>query len=318
MTTKNNKSLGVNVGIDVGKAQLDIFIYEREVYFTVENSPTGIRRAVGRLGRYRLARIVVEATGRYEHAFVEAALDKGLPVIISNPLHIRRYAGAIGQIAKTDEIDSRLIAEYAAVIQPPVRKHRSKTIIKIKDLLVRRRQIIEMMTMEKNRYQIMPRFLKADIKRVIHHLERQLEKVDKQLHALVEKEDAWREKRDILLSMPGIGPVVVNTLLGDLPELGKLNHKQISALTGVAPFNRDSGQLRGKRRIRGGRASVRTTLFMAALTSVQHNPVIKCFYQRLVAQGKHKKVALTACIRKMIIMLNAMLRDGKKWQENMA
>ena len=317
MTTKNNKSLEVNVGIDVGKAQLDIYIYEREVYFTVENSPTGIRRAVGRLGRYGLARVVVEATGRYEHAFVEAALDKGLPVIISNPLHIRRYAGAIGQIAKTDEIDSRLIAEYAAVIQPPVRKHRSKTIIKIKDLLVRRRQIIEMMTMEKNRYQIMPRFLKADIKRVIHHLERQLEKVDKQLHALVEKEDAWREKRDILLSMPGIGPVVVNTLLGDLPELGELNHKQISALTGVAPFNRDSGQLRGKRRIRGGRASVRTTLFMAVLTSVQHNPVIKRFYQRLVAQGKHKKVALTACIRKMIIMLNAMLRDGKKWQENM-
>ena len=318
MTTMKNKSLGINVGIDVGKAQLDICIYEREVYFTVENNPEGIRKALGRLARYRVERIVIEATGRYEHAFVEAALDKGLPVIISNPLHIRRYAGAIGQIAKTDEIDSRLIAEYAAVIQPPVRKHKNKMVIKIKDLLVRRRQIIEMMTMEKNRYQIMPRFLKADIKRVIHHLDRQLEKVDKQLNDLVEKEDVWREKREILLSMPGIGPVVVNTLLGDLPELGELNNKQISALTGVAPYNRDSGQLRGKRRIRGGRATVRTTLFMAVLTSVQHNPVIKHFYLRLVAQGKHKKVALTACIRKMVIMLNAMVRDGKKWQENMA
>jgi transposase len=318
MTTQKNKSLGVNVGIDVGKAQLDLYIYERDVYFAAENSPEGICKALGRLGRYRLDRIVIEATGRYEHAFVEAALEKGLPVIISNPLHIRRYAGAIGQIAKTDEIDCRLIAEYAAVIQPPVRKHKSKMVIKIKDLLVRRRQIIEMMTMEKNRYQIMPRFLKADIKRVIHHFERQLEKVDKQLNALVEQEDAWREKREIMLSMPGIGPVVVNTLLGDLPELGELNNKQISALTGVAPYNRDSGQLRGKRRIRGGRASVRTMLFMAVLTSVQHNPVIKQFYQRLVAQGKHKKVALTACIRKMIIMLNAMVRDGKKWQENMA
>lgn len=318
MTTMKNKSLGINVGIDVGKAQLDICVYERDVYFTVENSPEGIRKALGRLGRYRVERIVIEATGRYEHAFVEAALDKGLPVIISNPLHIRRYAGAIGQIAKTDEIDSRLIAEYAAVIQPPVRKHKSKMVIKIKDLLVRRRQIIEMMTMEKNRYQIMPRFLKADIKRVIHHLDRQLEKVDKQLNDLVEKEGVWREKREILLSMPGIGPVVVNTLLGDLPELGELNNKQISALTGVAPYNRDSGQLRGKRRIRGGRATVRTTLFMAVLTSVQHNLVIKHFYQRLVAQGKHKKVALTACIRKMVIMLNAMVRDGKKWQENMA
>jgi len=318
MTTQKNKALQVNIGIDVGKAQLDITIYEREVYFTVENSPQGIRQALGRLGRYRLARIVIEATGRYEHAFVEAALDKGLPVIISNPLLIRRYAGAVGQLAKTDKIDSRLIAEYAAVIGPPVRKHKSKITIKIKDLLVRRRQIIEMTTMEKNRYQIMPRFLRADIQRVIHHLQRQLEKIDTQLNALVEKEDTWREKRDILLSMPGIGPVVVNTLLGDLPELGELTGKQIAALTGVAPYNRDSGKLRGKRRIRGGRASVRTTLFMAVLCSVQHNPVIKAFYRRLVAQGKHKKVALTACIRKMIIMLNAMVRDGKRWQENMA
>jgi transposase len=318
MTTQKNQVLGVNVGIDVGKAQLDLYIYERGVYFSVENTPQGIRKALGRLGRYRLERIVIEATGRYEHAFVEAALDKGFPVIINNPLPIRRYAGAVGQLAKTDEIDSRLIAEYAAVIQPPVRTHKSKMVIKIKDLLVRRRQIIEMATMEKNRYQIMPRFLRGDIKRVIHHLERQLEKIDKRLNALVEKEDAWREKREILLSMPGIGPVVVNTLLGDLPELGELTNKQIAALTGVAPYNRDSGKFRGKRRIRGGRASVRTTLFMAALTSVQHNPVIKAFYRRLVAQGKHKKVALTACIRKMVIMLNAMIRDGKRWQENMA
>lgn len=318
MTTQKSKALGVNIGIDVGKAQLDICIHERKVYFSAGNSPEGIRKALGRLGRYRVERIVIEATGRYEHAFVEAALERGLPIIISNPLLIRRYAGAIGQLAKTDEIDSRLIAEYAAVIQPPVRPHKSKMILKIKDLLARRRQLIEMRTMEMNRYQIMPQFLKADIKRVIHHLKCQLNKVDKQLTALVEKEDTWREKREILLSMPGIGPVVVNTLLGDLPELGELTNKQIAALTGVAPYNRDSGKLRGKRRIRGGRASVRTTMFMAVLTSVQHNPVIKHFYQRLVAQGKHKKVALTACIRKMIIMLNAMLRDGKRWQENMA
>jgi len=318
MTTSNKKTLGINVGIDVGKAQLDIYLHEREVYFSVENSSQGIRKALGRLGRYTVERIVVEATGRYEHAFVEAALGKGLPIIITNPLHVRRYAGAIGQLAKTDKIDSHLIAEYAAVIQPPVRKHKSKMILKIKDLLVRRRQVIEMTTMEKNRYQIMPAFLRADIKRVIHHLQRQLEKLDKQLNRLVEQEDTWRQKREIMLSMPGIGPVVVNTLLGDLPELGALTNKQIAALTGVAPYNRDSGKLRGKRRIRGGRASVRTTLFMAVLTSVQHNPVIRCFYQRLVAAGKHKKVALTACIRKMVIMLNAMIRDSKMWQTNIA
>ena len=313
MTTTSKSPNRVNVGIDIGKAQLDICVYERDVYFTVENNPSGIRQALRRLSRYAVQRLVMEATGRYEHALLEAALEKALPVIIVNPLHIRRYAGATGQLAKTDGIDCRLIAEYAAIIQPPVRRHRSQMQIKIKDLLVRRRQLLEMMTMEKNRYQIMPRFLQADIKRSVTHLQRPLEKVDKQLSLLVEQQEEWRAKRDVMLSMPGVGPAVVNTLLGDLPELGQLTHKQIAALTGVAPYNRDSGKLRGKRRIRGGRASVRTMLFMAVLTSIQHNPVIRRFYQSLVAQGKHKKVALTACIRKMITILNAMVRDGSYW-----
>ncbi|MDH5233040.1 MAG: IS110 family transposase [Gammaproteobacteria bacterium] len=317
MTTKQTAKNGVNVGVDVGKYQLDICIYERDLYFSVSNDTTGIRQALNRLARYQVERIVCEATGRYEHALVEAAIEKRLPIIVSNPIQIRRYAGAIGQLAKTDEIDSRLIAKYAAVIQPEVRRHKSKQIIKIKDLLVRRRQLIEMMTMEKNRFQIMPKFLKADIQRCITHMQKQLEKVDKQLNVLVEQHDEWQAKRERLLSVPGIGPVVVNTLLGDLPELGSLTNKQIAALTGVAPYNRDSGKLRGKRRIRGGRATVRTMLYMAMLTSIQHNPVIKRFYQRLVAEGKHKKVALTACIRKMIIILNAMLRDGTNWNEKL-
>jgi len=183
---------------------------------------------------------------------------------------------------------------------------------------VRRRQLIEMLTMEKNRHHIMPKFLKSDSQRGIHHLQKQLGKVDKELDTRVDAEDQWREKRDILLSMPGIGPAVVNTLLGDLPELGQLTQKQAAALTGVAPYNRDSDKLRGKRRIRGGRHSVRTILFMASLTSIQHNKVIRAFYRHLVAQGKHKKVALTACIRKMIIILNAMVRDGKTWNEKYA
>lgn len=318
MTTKQTTKSNVNVGVDVGKYQLDICIHERNKCFSVRNDKQGIRSALNRLRRYQVDRVVCEATGRYEHALVEAAIEKQLPIIVSNPIQIRRYAGAVGQLAKTDEIDSRLIAEYAAVIQPTVRRHKSKQIIKIKDLLVRRRQLIEMMTMEKNRHQIMPTFLKADIQRSINHLQKQLVKVDKQLNTLVEQHDEWQEKRERLLSVPGIGPVVVNTLLGDLPELGSLTNKQIAALTGVAPYNRDSGKLRGKRRIRGGRATVRTMLYMAMLTSVQHNPVIKRFYHRLVAEGKHKKVALTACIRKMIIILNAMLRDGTDWNENMA
>ncbi len=318
MTTKPKAKTGVNVGVDVGKEQLDICIYERNLHFCVENNTQGIRQALSRLGRYQVDRIVCEATGRYEHGLVESAINKGLPIIVSNPISIRRYAGAIGQLAKTDEIDSRTIAQYAAVIQPEVRRHKSKQVIKIKDLLVRRRQLIEMMTMEKNRFQIMPKFLKADIERHIKYLLKQIEKVDKQLNTLVEQHDEWQTKRERLLSVPGVGPVVVNTLLGDLPELGSLTNKQIAALTGVAPYNRDSGKLRGKRRIRGGRATVRTILYMAMLTSIQHNPVIKRFYQRLVTEGKHKKVALTACIRKMIIILNAMVRDGTNWNEKTA
>lgn len=305
----------VNVGVDVGKAQLDICIHERDLYFSVENTPAGVKKALGRLGRYQVERLVVEATGRYEYALVEAAIERGLPIIISQPLHVRRYAQATNQLAKTDEIDARLIAEFAAVIRPPVRAHQTRSIMKIRDLLARRRQLLELTTMEKNRVQIMPRFLQADIRRHILHLQRQLEKLDRLLDTLVEQEQSWQEKRAIMLSMPGIGNVVVNTLLGDLPELGRLGNKQIAALTGVAPYNRDSGKLKGKRRIRGGRASVRTILYMATLTSIQHNPVIRDFYQRLVAAGKHKKVALTACIRKMVTILNAMVRDGVYWNQ---
>lgn len=308
----------INVGIDVGKTQLDAYIHERDLHLTAENTPEGVKALLNRLNRFHVTRLVVEATGRYERLVADAALARELPLIIVNPLQVRRYAGAIGQLAKTDKIDARIIAAYAAVIRPEVRPASNRNVRVIKDLLARRRQLLTMSTMEKNRAHIMPKSLRADIQRHILHLEKQLDKLDKLLDQKIEAETAWRDKRAILLSMPGIGPAVVNTLLGDLPELGSLNNKEIAALTGVAPYNRDSGALRGKRRIRGGRHSVRTILFMASLTSIQHNPVIKRFYQHLVAQGKHKKIALTACIRKMVIMLNAMLRDGKYWNEQMA
>ena len=315
MTTNKKQKSRVNVGVDIGKSQLDIAIYEKNVYFVVDNNPQGIRKALGRLARYDLERVVVEATGRYEYGLIEALMDRGWPAIIANPIQVRKFAGAAGQLAKTDKIDAKLIAQYAARMQPPVQRRRCQKARKIKDYLVRRRQLIEMITMEKNRYQIMPKFLKADIQRVIHHLQRQLQKLDQQLETLVDQEDQWQEKKSILLSMPGVGPVVVNTLLGDLPELGELTNKKIAALTGVAPYNRDSGKLRGKRRIRGGRATVRTTLYMAILSSIQHNPVIKRYYRHLVSQGKHKKVAITACIRKMITILNSMVRDGTYWNK---
>lgn len=308
----------VNVGIDVGKAQLDIVIHERQLHFTVANDSDGIRQALRRLARYQLQRVVVEATGRREYALVVALAERQMPVIICQPIKVRRYAGAQGVLAKTDKIDAAILASYAAVLKPPVRPLAIGNLRKIRDLIARRRQLIEMSTMEKNRFDVMPSYLLADIRRHVRYLQSQIEKLDQRIADLVETIDEWREKRDILQSVPGIGTQVVNTLLADLPELGTLTNKQIAALVGVAPFNRDSGKLRGKRRIRGGRASVRTILFMAMLTSIQHNPVIRATYQRFVANGKHKKVALTACMRKMITILNAMLRDRSQWSENYA
>lgn len=309
---------GVNVGIDVGKSQLDAFIHERDLHLTFPNTPEGIKKLLARLARYRLQRIVVEATGRREYELVAYASDKEMPIIVVNPLYVRRFASAAGILAKTDKIDSAVIAYYAATMKPKWRPFANKNIRKFRDLVVRRRQLVVMATMEKNRLDVMPKPLKADIQRHIYHIQRQIEKLDKQMNKAIEAVAEWREKRERLLSVPGIGPVVVNTLLADLPELGELDKKQIAALTGVAPFNRDSGAMRGKRRIRGGRSHVRTVLFMAILTSVQHNPVIRKHYQRLIAAGKHKKAALTACIRKLIVILNAMLKNNTDWNEKYA
>ncbi|MCG8077817.1 MAG: transposase [Candidatus Thiodiazotropha taylori] len=221
-------------------------------------------------------------------------------------------------MAKTDKIDAQVLASYAAVMQPDIRSLAIGNIRKIRDMVARRRQLTVMSTMEKNRLDVMPKSLRADIRRHIRHLQSQIERLDRLIADLVESMDEWREKRDILRSVPGIGEQVVNTLLADLPELGSLTNKEIAALVGVAPFNRDSGKLRGKRRIRGGRSSVRTILFMAMLTSIQHNTLIRNSYRRLVENGKHKKVALTACMRKMITILNAMVRDGSRWEEKYA
>ena len=314
----NSKEKSVNVGIDVGKTTLDVVIHERGLHFNAPNDAAGIRYAIGRLSRYTVERVVVEATGRREYAFVLAAAERELPVVISQPIKVRRYAGAAGILAKTDKIDAQVLAEYAAVMRPEVRPIALGNIRKIKDMTARRRQLIEMSTMEKNRLDVMPSFLAGDIRRHIRHIQSQIDKLDRLIATLVEQIDEWREKRDILLSVPGVGTQVVNTLLADLPELGMLTNKQIAALVGIAPFNRDSGAFRGKRRIRGGRASVRTVLFMAMLTSIQHNTLIRNTYQRLLANGKHKKVALIACMRKMITILNSMLRDNTMWNEKHA
>lgn len=303
----------VNVGIDVGKQALDVYLLERQRAFHSGNDEASIRQLVTRLKRFKLRRIVVEATGRLEQVFVRAALAQGLPVIVVSPLRVRRYAAAIGQLAKTDAIDAQLIARFGADLKPTVNPPCDADSLQIKDLMVRRRQLIEMRTMEKNRRQIMPEALQASIDQLIDAIDAQLKTLDQQLDQAVEAHAQWRHKRDRLTSMPGIGKTVAYTLLGDLPELGTLTRRQIAALTGVAPYNQDSGKLRGRRRIRGGRSSSRTALFLSAMSAIRFNPEIKTFYERLLANGKHKKVALTACIRKIVTALNAMLRDDKNW-----
>ena len=311
----NTNQSTFNIGVDVGKHQLDFFCHETSDYFQVANSPEGIRKALKKYASLSVSRLVVEATGRHEQELVLAATRQQIPVVIAQPIAVRRFAGALGILAKTDKLDSRVIAQYAAMMAPPVRKLPDDKTRKLRDLGKRRQQVVGMLTMEKNRLQIMPAFLRVDIRRSISALKRQQAKLDEQILILSEQVEAWRQRREIMESMPAVGVRLSTTLLSDLQELGTLNQKQIAALVGVAPMNRDSGTMRGKRRIRGGRAQVRTVLFMATLCAIQHNPVIKAFYQRLLKNGKHKKVAIVACMRKMIVLLNAMVRDETHWGE---
>ena len=301
------------MGVDVGKWFLDVCIHEKGIHWQDENDSEGIKRILKRLSYYEVALLVVEATGRYEFALAEAAFNKNIPVCIAKPLSVRRYAGAVEQLAKTDKIDAAIIAEYAAVIKPRATPRKSKNLIAIKDLLARRRQVMQMRTQELNRKGIMGQGIEQSCKRLIKVFDTEIQRLEKKLNQYVQQQAEWAERREILKSAPGVGDTLAYTLLAELPELGQMNNKQASALVGVAPINRDSGKLRGKRRIQGGRANVRTTLYMATLSATQCNPVIKAFYQKLVALGKHKKVALTACMRKFITILNAMVRDNMMW-----
>jgi len=310
---KKSKSK-VNVGVDVGKSLLDVCIHEKAIHFQESNDTQGIKRILKRLSYYSIERIVMEATGRYEFLLAEACYQKQLPVCIIKPLSIRRYAGAIEQLAKTDKIDAEVIAEYAAIIKPKPTPEKSKNLIKIKDFLAKRRQLMAMRTQELNRLGIMGKRLETSCKRMIKAIKTEIRRMEKLLDKLVEEQQEWAEKKTILLTAPGVGNTLVYTLLADLPEIGTLSNKQTAALVGVAPINRDSGKMRGKRRIQGGRANVRTMLYMATLSATLCNPTIKHFYRKLVAAGKHKKVAITACMRKFITILNAMVRDNREWK----
>ena len=313
MTNLKQSKSAVNVGIDVGKASLDVYIYEKSIHWFDDNDEGGIKRILKRLSHYNIERIIMEATGRYEFNLAQAAHEKKIPVCIVKPSSVRQYAKAINLLAKTDKLDAELIAEFGAIVQPAITPKKSKNLLAIKDLIARRRQLMGMRTQELNRKTIMGKSFETSCKRIIKYLDQEITRIEKQLAKHVEDEAEWTEKKEILKSAPGVGDTLVYTILADLPEIGELSRTQISALVGVAPINRDSGKMRGKRRIKGGRYAVRTVLYMATLSATQCNPVIKGFYNQLVAQGKHKKVALTACMRKFIIMLNAMVRDRCEW-----
>lgn len=300
--------------MDTGKHQLDIYARPLNIYFPVKNNDDGIKRAVSEIKKYHPTRITIEATGRLEHAFILACSKAKLPFVVANPLHIKKFAGAIGRLAKTDKLDAELIAHYGESIKPKLSLLKPDKIRAMSDLLSRRRQLTTLQTMEKNRLKIMPKTLASLINPILTVIKNQLIRVDTKLLKLIEECPEYQEKNGILQSMPGIGNVVAFSLLADIPELGSISSKEAAALIGVAPFNRESGSYKGPRRIKGGRYQIRTVMFMAMMSAIQCNPVFKAKYEQLLAQGKPKKLALIACVRKMIVMLNSMLRDGVKWE----
>lgn len=302
------------IGIDVAKAQLQFACRPSGETGTVPNAEDGIRELVARCQVLGPTLIVLEATGGYEATVVAALATAGLAVVVANPRQVRDFAKATGQLAKTDALDAQVLALFAERVRPEPRPLPDQAVEALDALLTRRRQLVEMLTAERNRLLVARPTVRRDLQQHIRYLERRLREADDDLHTAIKASPLWRVKDDLLQSVPGVGRVVSLTLLAELPELGRLSHKEIAALVGVAPLNRDSGTLRGKRLVYGGRAPVRAVLYMAALVASKCNPVIRAFYQRLRTAGKPAKVALTACMRKLLTILNAIARDGTRWQ----
>jgi transposase len=303
----------VFVGIDVSKAQLDVAL-RPEGRFAAPNTEVGIAQVLTRLQAVSPTLVVLEATGGLEIPLTGALAAAGMPVVVVNPRQVRDFAKATGKLAKTDALDAQTLAHFAEVMRPEPRPLPDEQTQTLAALLTRRRQLVEMLTAEKNRLASARTPVRKSLRTHITWLERELSHTDRDLAHAIRESPVWREKEELLQSTPGVGPVVTTTLLANLPELGTLTAKQIAALVGVAPFNRDSGTLRGKRTVWGGRAQVRAVLYMGTLVATRFNPVIRAFYQRLCAAGKPKKVALTACMRKLLIILNAMLKHRTPWR----
>lgn len=308
--------VSVVVGIDVSKDQLDVCVLPSGDRFSCDNTEEAIAGLVARLEPLKPTRIVLEATGRLEAAAVARLAEARLPVVVVNPRQARDFAKATGTLAKTDKIDAAVLARFAEAIKPEIRPLKDADARHLEELLGRRRQLIQMLTMEKNRLkQAVSARVKRDVQQHIEWLEGRLQDVDKDLWQAIKASELWSKKRDLLGSVPGVGRVTILTMLALLPELGQLNRKQIAALVGVAPLNCDSGRQRGTRRCWGGRSRVRQALYMAALSASRHNPPLRRFYTRLIAAGKKPKVALNACMRKLLTILNAIVRDGVTYAE---
>ena len=305
------------VGIDVAKAKLDVASYPPSLTATVGNTEDDIVDLVDVVQTVAPVLIVVEATGGYELALVRALVEAGLPVIVVNPRQVRDFAKATGQLAKTDAIDAQVLALFAARVQPTLRPHPTPATQELAALLARRRQLVEMLTAEKHRRGQAPAAVRPGIQAHVDWLTQQVTTLDDDLTTTIRQSPVWQEQEDLLQSVPGVGPVMSRTVLADLPELGTLTRRQIAALVGVAPLNRDSGTWRGARTCWGGRAPVRTALYMATLVATRCNPVIRQAYQALCARGKKRKVALVACMRKLLTILNAMLKHRTSWQEHL-
>lgn len=303
-----------HIGIDVSKARLDIAVYETGQGWSCSHDPQGWSELLPCLRACQPARLVVEASGGLEVPLLAELWAAGLPVALVNPARVREFARALGLLAKTDRIDARLLARFAQAVQPPLTPLPSEAEQQLAALVNRRRQVLDMLTAENNRLLTAPRSVRERIRQHIAWLEAERDALDHDRDEFVRRTPQWQTTAALLRSVKGVGPVLTTTLLAELPELGRLNRKQIAALVGVAPFAADSGRKRGKRRIKGGRASVRQVLYMATLSATQHNPVIRTFYRRLLAKGKLEKVALTACMRKLLTILNAMVRQHQPWR----
>lgn len=310
----SNHSQEIWVGIDVSKTQLDIAVGPAGETWSAGNDEVGLQKTVERLRQFHPRLVVLESTGGLEKALIRALHRAGIPLALVRPQRVREFAKSLGLLAKTDKLDARLLARFAEAIQPDPTQLPSEAEQLLSALIDRRRQLIDFRTAELNRLAGAHPAIRSSIEQLLEDLGEKISALDQQIDELIASTAEFKGKIELLRTVPGIGPVASAILVADLPELGQLDRKKIAALVGVAPFNNDSGNRRGKRRIKGGRAAVRTVLYMATLAAARFNPVIKAFYDRLLNRGKVKKVALVACMRKLLTILNAMLRSSEPWK----